>query len=64
MTRRTVGVVAVALGWLSTLGCAAEPPKPPSQGTVQQIRTDADRFFEKMKEEERQRGAGPEEAGR
>jgi hypothetical protein len=53
--------LAVA-AWLGAHGCAAEPKQapPPSQ---RQIQADSDRFFEKVKQEERERGMGPERQG-
>jgi hypothetical protein len=46
-------VAALAAGTgLSLSGCATEP-KPPTRAEEQQMRRDSDRFFEKMKQEER-----------
>ena len=41
--------------WFLMVGCAGDPPKPLPQTTPQQTRSDSDRFFEKMKQEERER---------
>lgn len=51
-------VCLAVVAWLGAYGCAAEPMKtpPPSQ---RQIQGDSDRFFDKMKEEERDQGKGP-----
>lgn len=38
-------------GW-SASGCSSEP-KPPTRAQEQEMRRDSDRFFEKMKQEER-----------
>jgi hypothetical protein len=54
----TIAATAVlaAFGWFSLAGCAEEPPKStPSK----EIKSDSDRFFEKMKQEERERGKDP-----
>lgn len=48
------GAVLAVFGWVSMTGCAEDPPKPSS--TSKEIKTDSDRFFEKMKQEERERG--------
>jgi hypothetical protein len=57
-TEKAVVCLAVA-AWLGVYGCASEPKQapPPSQG---QIQADSDRFFEKVKQEERERDAGPQ----
>ncbi|MBI5855276.1 MAG: hypothetical protein HZB35_08650 [Nitrospirae bacterium] len=46
-------VGAAALTWV---GCSSSPPPAPAQPTTQQIRGDSDRFFDKMKQEEKERG--------
>ncbi len=46
--------VLFALG-MSLVGCAGEPPKAPPQPTPQAVRGNADRTFEKLKQEERER---------
>jgi hypothetical protein len=44
--------------WLGAAGCAEQKAAPaPSQ---RQIQSDSDRFFDKMKQEERDHGAGPQ----
>jgi len=46
------GVVVMA--WLGTAGCAEQKAAPaPSQ---RQVQSDSDRFFDKMKQEERDHG--------
>jgi hypothetical protein len=47
-------MVAVSLAGvgLSASGCSSEP-KPPTRAQEQEMRRDSDRFFEKMKQEER-----------
>lgn len=50
--------VMVAMMWLGAAGCAEQKAAPaPSQ---RQIQADSDRFFDKMKEEERDHGTVPE----
>mgnify|MGYP001613399289 FL=1 len=55
--------MSLLVGWglmlgagVTLFGCANEQPKPPTKEAQQQIRSDSDRFFEKMKQEERERG--------
>ncbi len=46
------------IGGVMLVGCAEQRAAPaPSQ---RQIQADSDRFFDKMKEEERDHGTGPE----
>ncbi len=54
------------LGWglcgcvvWSLIGCASNP-QPPTQPTKQEIRTDADRFLDKLETEEGKRNSGQE----
>ena len=57
-TRRLfVGSLSVALACAATFACSSAPPPPPPQPTTQQIRGDSDRFFDKMKQEEKDHGA-------
>lgn len=56
---KTLIAVMVAMMWLGAAGCAEQKAAPaPSQ---RQIQADSDRFFDKMKEEERDHGTGPEQ---
>jgi hypothetical protein len=41
--------------WLGFIGCASEPPKPAPTVTPEQVRTHADKAFEKLKQEEQTR---------
>jgi hypothetical protein len=55
--RRTVplgGVVGLPL-ILITAGCAGDPPKPAPTVTPEQVRSHADKAFEKLKQEEQNR---------
>lgn len=42
--------------WLGLGGCASEPPKPAPAVTPEQVRTHADKAFDKLKQEEQTRG--------
>jgi hypothetical protein len=44
-------VGALVLTWA---GCSSGPPPGPPQPTTQQIRSDSDRFFDKMKQDEKE----------
>jgi hypothetical protein len=49
---------AVLMGACSLPGCASNTS--PADRSPQEIKSDSDRSFEKMKQEERARGKGPE----
>ena len=49
-------VTLVGVAALTWAGCSSSPPPAPTQPTTQQIRGDSDRFFDKMKQEEKERG--------
>ena len=53
--RYVVGSVLVVIGAIWLLGCA-EKPKAQPQPSAPQVRTDSDKFFDKMKQDERERG--------
>jgi len=55
-----ISAFAMVFGWHLMVGCAGDAPKPLPQPTPQQTRSDSDRFFEKMKQEERERAKAPE----
>lgn len=56
---KTWVAVMVAMMWLGAAGCAEQKAAPaPSQ---RQVQSDSDRLFDKMKQEEREHGAGPEQ---
>ncbi len=53
------GIIMVA--WLGAVGCAEQKAAPaPSQ---RQVQSDSDRFFDKVKQEERDQGKGPADGG-
>lgn len=45
------------IGALSLFGCA-DKPKATSQPSSSQVKSDSDRFFDKMKQDEREHGKG------
>ena len=45
------------IGAMSLVGCA-DKPKAMSQPTSPQVKSDSDRFFDKMKQDEREQGKG------
>lgn len=58
---KTLAAVMVVVAWLSAAGCAEQKTAPaPSQ---RQIQADSDRFFDKMKQDEREQGKGPADGG-
>lgn len=59
--RKVGGLIVGSLGlWLlSIAGCAGEPPRPAPTVTPDQVRTHADKAFDKLKQEEQQRGVNP-----
>lgn len=44
---------------LSIAACSSEQPKPMAQPTPEQVRSHADKAFEKLKQEEQERSAQP-----
>lgn len=57
---RTMGAGLMSLVLVLVVGaCASEAPKGPSDPTADQVRSHADRAFEKLKQEERERAAQP-----
>jgi hypothetical protein len=54
--RRMLWMVLIGMvGWMVTAGCASQPLVRP-QPTTQETRGNADRSFEKLKQEEGERG--------
>jgi putative hemolysin len=54
--KRAIGIVAcMALG-LMLAACSSHEPKPMAQPTPDQVRGHADRGFDKLKQEEQERG--------
>ena len=56
-TGRRSGLIATGMGalLLGMGGCAGEAPKPASTVTADQVRSNADKAFEKLKQEEKNR---------
>jgi type IV pilus biogenesis protein CpaD/CtpE len=54
MMASLVGALLLSLG-----GCASEPPKPAPTVTPDQVRSHADKAFEKLKQEEQNRAVDP-----
>lgn len=54
----TAVLIAVAL-----VGCSSNEPKPMAQPSVQDVKGNADRSFDRLKQEERQQGARPSPSG-
>ena len=55
---RTLGVVLYGLlisGLAMIISCSSERPKPMQQPTPEQVKGNADRSFDKLKQEERER---------
>ncbi|HKY72228.1 MAG TPA: hypothetical protein VJL88_09940 [Nitrospira sp.] len=51
-----VAVIVVGLGFLMLSACSSHEPKPVAQPTPDQVRGHADRGFDKLKQEEQERG--------
>jgi len=51
----TVGLLGLLLAGIG--GCASDPPKPVPAVTSDQVRSHADKSFEKLKQEEQTRGS-------
>jgi len=55
-----IGVTLVVSAAIFTaVGCSSEQPKPMPQPTPDQVRSHGDRTFDKLKQEEQQRGVQP-----
>jgi hypothetical protein len=54
------GLIAAGIGvlLLSTGGCAGDAPKPAPTMTPDQVRSNADKAFDKLKQEEKNRAVG------
>jgi hypothetical protein len=51
-------VVSIGIGVTSMVGCAADSPKPTSTMTQEQVKSNADKSFERLKQEEKNRTVG------
>jgi len=52
-------VIGLVLGCTMLTGCASDPPKPAPTVTPDQVRSHADKAFDKLKQEEQNRGGDP-----
>ena len=59
MQQRGAAMVVGAFVLLLITACASDQSKPLPQSTPDQVRGHADRAFEKLKQEEQERGAQP-----
>lgn len=53
-----VVVVVIGTGIVSVSGCAADLPKPSPTVTPEQVKSNADKSFERLKQEEKNRTVG------
>jgi hypothetical protein len=51
-------VVAIGIGVASMTGCATDSPTPASTMTQEQVKSNADKSFERLKQEEKNRAVG------
>lgn len=56
-TRSILGGVAAGILFVTMTACAGDQPKPMAQPTPDQVRSHADRGFDKLKLEEQERAA-------
>jgi len=59
LVERATGIVLGAAAVLMLAGCSGNEPKPMAQPTPDQVRGHADRGFDNLKQEERERGVQP-----
>ncbi len=59
--RYAVAVLAIGAGIVSAVGCATDSPQPAPTMTQEQVKSNADKSFERLKQEEKNRdtGSGP-----
>jgi hypothetical protein len=57
--RRIVGSMMIGLVFVTMTACSSDQPKPMAQPTPDQVRGHADRGFDKLKQEERERPVQP-----
>jgi len=59
LMRRIVGGVVIGVFFVTMTGCSSDQPKPMAQPTPDQVRGHADRGFDKLKQEERDKATQP-----
>ena len=59
LIRTIVGSVVVGIVFMMMTACSSDQPKPMAQPTPDQVRGHADRGFDKLKQEERERPTQP-----
>lgn len=57
--QRAIGIVLGATALLMLAGCSSKEPKPMVQPTPEQVRGHADRGFDNLKKDERERNVQP-----
>ncbi len=58
MKHTMVAMLMLLVALCSVTSCASDPPKSPqAQPTYKDVRGDSDRFFDKMKQDEREQGS-------
>lgn len=58
-TWRIVGSLVIGIVFVTMSACSSDQPKPMAQPTPDQVRGHADRGFDKLKQEEREKAAQP-----
>lgn len=59
LMRRILGSVVIGVFFVTMTACSSDQPKPMAQPTPDQVRGHADRGFDKLKQEEREKAAQP-----
>ena len=58
--RNIVGCAVAGVLFLTMAACSSDQPKPTAQPTPEQVRSHADKAFDKLKQEEQERAAQPQ----
>lgn len=59
LMRRIVGGAVIGVFFVTMTACSSDQPKPMAQPTPDQVRGHADKGFDKLKQEEREKAAQP-----